>query len=297
MTVLTLATRKSQLALAQARAWCSSLRDAHPGLQINELHVVTTGDRVADRPLQEIGGKGLFLKEIEEALLEGRAHLAVHSIKDVPASLAPGLLLAAIPRREDPRDALVSRSGASLLDLPPGARVGTSSLRRSSLLRRVRPDLLYIPLRGNVDTRLRKVREGEVDAAVLALAGLRRLGLAGEVTQILDPEVCLPAAGQGALGIECRAEDHEVRALLRVTNDLETAVAVACERGVLLAAEGSCQLPIAAFARREGSKLRLRAMVADPDGSRMRFADEQSPWLADEDEARRFGAEVGARLR
>jgi hydroxymethylbilane synthase len=297
MTALTLATRKSQLALAQARAWCSSLRGAHPGLQVDELHVVTTGDRVTDRPLQEIGGKGLFLKEIEEALLEGRAHLAVHSIKDVPASLAPGLVLAAIPRREDPRDALVSRSGASLLDLPPGARVGTSSLRRSSLLRRVRPDLLYIPIRGNVDTRLRKVREGEVDAAILALAGLRRLGLAGEVTQILDPEICLPAAGQGALGIECRAEDHEVRALLRATHDPETAVAVACERGVLLAAEGSCQLPIAAFARREGSELRLRAMVADPDGSRMRFADERSPWPADEDEAQRIGSEVGGRLR
>jgi hydroxymethylbilane synthase len=297
MTALTLATRKSQLALAQARAWCAALKAAHPGLQVDELHVVTTGDRVTDRPLQEIGGKGLFLKEIEEALLEGRAHFAVHSIKDVPAALAPGLVLAAVPSREDPRDALVSRSGASLLDLPPGARVGTSSLRRSTLLRLVRPDLLYIPLRGNVDTRLRKVREGEVDAAVLALAGLRRLGLAGEVTQILDPEVCLPAAGQGALGIEGRAEDEEVRALLRVTHDPETAVAVACERGVLLAAEGSCQLPIAAFAQREGSELRLRAMVANPDGSRMRFADERVTWPTDEDEAHRIGVEVGLRLR
>jgi hydroxymethylbilane synthase len=297
MTTLTLATRKSQLALAQARAWCATLLAAHPGLQVDELHVVTTGDRITDRPLQEIGGKGLFLKEIEEALLEGRAHFAVHSIKDVPAELAPGLILAAIPRREDPRDALVSRSGAPLLDLPPGARVGTSSLRRATLLRRVRPDLLYVPLRGNVDTRLRKVREGEIDAAILAAAGLRRLGIADQITQLLDPELSLPAVGQGALGIECRAGDPGVENILRVTHDLETAIAVACERGVLLAAEGSCQLPIAAYAEREGEALRLRAMVADPDGSRARFADEKSPWPAGEDEAQRLGLEVGRRLR
>ncbi|MCU0656475.1 MAG: hydroxymethylbilane synthase [Polyangiaceae bacterium] len=297
MTKLTLATRKSQLALAQARAWCATLRAAHPGLEVDELHVVTTGDRITDRPLQEIGGKGLFLKEIEEALLAGEAHFAVHSIKDVPASLAPGLLLAAIPPREDPRDALVSRTGASLLDLPTGARVGTSSLRRATLLRRIRPDLLYTPLRGNVDTRLRKVREGDVDAAILALAGLKRLGLADQVTQILDPAESLPAVGQGALGIECRDGDTEVQALLRATHHPETAVAVACERGVLLAAEGSCQLPIAAYAERAGAQLRLRAMVADPDGSRPRFADEWHLWPTSEHEAQLLGLDLGRRLR
>lgn len=294
---LTLATRKSQLALAQARAWCATLCAAHRDLEVEELHVVTTGDRITDRPLQEIGGKGLFLKEIEEALLDHRAHFAVHSIKDVPAELAPGLTLAAIPRREDPRDALISTSGVSLRELPQGARVGTSSLRRITLLRRVRPDLNYVPLRGNVDTRLRKVREGEVDAAILAMAGLKRLDLADQVTQILDPELSLPAVGQGALGIECRSEDDEVRTLLRATHDPETAIAVACERGVLLAAEGSCQLPIAAFAEHVGDRLRLRAMVADPDGSHARFWDETYPWPTEESEALRLGSDAGGHLR
>lgn len=297
MMKLTLATRKSQLALAQARAWYATLCAAHPGLEIEELHVVTTGDRITDRPLQDIGGKGLFLKEIEEALLAHQAHFAVHSIKDVPAELAPGLTLAAIPPREDPRDALVSMSGASLQELPPGARVGTSSLRRATLLRRVRPDLLYVPLRGNVDTRLRKVREGEVDAAILAMAGLRRLCLTAQVTQIIEPDVSLPAVGQGALGIECRAGDEEVSALLRATHDPETATAVACERGVLLAAEGSCQLPIAAFAERAEGRLRLRAMLANPDGSNARFSDETYSWPTSEQEALQLGLDTGKRLR
>lgn len=297
MTPLTLATRKSQLALAQARAWCATLRAAHPHLVIDELHVVTTGDRITDRPLQDVGGKGLFLKEIEEALLAHRAHFAVHSIKDVPAELAPGLTLAAIPPREDARDALVSRTGELFEQLPPGARVGTSSLRRIALLRRLRPDLLYVPLRGNVDTRLRKVREGEVDAAILALAGLRRLGLDAQATQILDPRLSLPAVGQGALGIECRAEDHELIELLRATHHPPTALAVACERGVMLAAEGSCQIPIAAHARIVGDRMILRAMLADPDGQNPRFEEREAPCPDTEPHAHQLGLEVGQLLR
>ena len=294
---LILATRKSLLALAQARAWYATLIAAHPGLEIEELHVVTTGDRITDRPLQEVGGKGLFLKEIEEALVAGRAQLAVHSIKDVPAELAPGLVLAAIPPREDPRDALVTRSGVPLAGLPAGARVGTSSLRRAALLRLLRPDLVYVPLRGNVDTRLRKVAEGEVDAAVLALAGLRRLGLADRATEVLSVEQSLPAVGQGALGIEARADDPATIELLRATHHLDTAIAVGCERGVMLAADGSCQVPIAAYARRDGERLVLRAMLADPDGSRPRFLDQTAAWPTDERAAHDLGHEVGRRLR
>ncbi len=294
---LTLATRKSLLALTQARAWYATLVAAHPGLTIEELHVVTTGDRITDRPLQEVGGKGLFLKEIEEALMDGRAELAVHSIKDVPAELAPGLVLGAIPVREDPRDALVSRSGATLAELPPGSRVGTSSLRRATLLRLARPDLLYVPLRGNVDTRLRKVADGEMDAAILAYAGLRRLGLADRVTEVLSPDLSLPAVGQGALGIEVRADDRTTQDLVRATHDPDTATAVACERGVMLAAEGSCQVPIAAYARRDGDRLVLRAMLADPDGSRPRFVDRVAPWPTTEREAHTLGLDAGNELR
>jgi hydroxymethylbilane synthase len=295
---LVLATRKSQLALAQARAWVRTLCLAHPALAIDELHVVTTGDRITDRPLQAIGGKGLFLKEIEEALIVRRADLAVHSVKDVPAELAPGLVLAAIPPREDPRDVLVSRSGGPLASLSPGARVGTSSLRRSVMLRRLRPDLRYEPVRGNVDTRLRKVGEGEFDAIVLAYAGLRRLGLGERASEIFDAASCIPAAGQGALGIECRADDDATAALLRATHDPETAIAVACERGALTAVEGSCQVPVAAHASRgPGGALLVRAMLAREDGSDARFLEETFAWPATEAAARALGEELGGRLR
>jgi hydroxymethylbilane synthase len=293
---LILATRRSQLALAQARAWLSTLVAAHPGLQVDELHVVTTGDRITDRPLQQIGGKGLFLKEIEEALVAGEADFAVHSVKDVPSELAPGLVLAAIPVREDPRDAFVSRSGQRFRELPAGATVGTSSLRRSSLLRAARPDLRYVPVRGNVDTRLRKVQDGEFDAVVLASAGLRRLGLGDRVTELFDTDLSLPAVGQGALGIECRAGDHALIELLRATHHEETARAVACERAVLRAVDGSCQVPIAAYAVREGEQIWLRAMLAREDGSDPRHTSERAPWPTTDDEARTLGARVGARL-
>lgn len=298
---LVLATRKSMLALAQARAWCQTLlaanAAAHPGLEVVEKHVVTTGDRVTDRPLYEVGGKGVFLKEIEEALAAREADFAVHSIKDVPAELAPGLVLAAVPPREDARDALVSRSGQTLAELPAGARVGTSSLRRVTLLRAARPDLVFVPLRGNVDTRLRKVDEGELDAAVLASAGLRRLGRAERITELLDPAVCLPAIGQGALGIECRAGDDATFAVLRRTHHEETARAVYVERGVMRAVEGSCQVPVAAYARRDGADMVVRAMLASEDGSAMRFADDRFAWPGDDDEATRRGLELGRRLK
>lgn len=298
MSRLVLATRKSQLALAQARAWASTLVAAHPGLSIEELWVVTTGDRITDRPLQAIGGKGLFLKEIEEALVERRADFAVHSIKDVPAELAPGLVLAAIPKREDPRDALVGRDGMKLSELPAGAKVGTSSLRRRVMLEAMRPDLSYVPVRGNVDTRLRKVDEGELDAVVLAYAGLRRLGLGGRATELFEVDASIPAAGQGALGIECRAEDAQTAAMLRATHDLETAIAVACERGVMLAVEGSCQIPVAAFARRdEQGAMRVRAMLAREDGTGARYLTETVPWPADELTARAIGEQLGRRLK
>ncbi len=294
---LTLATRRSALALAQARAWAETLVRMHPGLTLEERHITTSGDRVQDRPLYEIGGKGLFLKEIEEALLAREADLAVHSVKDVPAELAPGLVLAAVPPREDPRDAWVSRSGASFDELPSGSKVGTSSLRRVTLLRAARPDLVFVPLRGNVDTRLRKVSDGEIDAIVLAMAGLVRLGRAAEATHTLDPAVSLPAVGQGALGIECRAADDALLTLLRVTHDPETGLAVSVERGVMAAVGGSCRTPVAAYVVRDADgRAHLRAMLADEDGSNARFVEERASWPSTDADARAWGLELGARL-
>src|SRR5262245_41004327 len=211
---LTYATRRSALALAQCRAFIARLRAAHPDLELVEEQVVTTGDKIQDRPLSEVGGKGLFVKEIEEALLSRRADLAVHSIKDVPGELPAGLGIVCIPLREDPRDVLVSPKYGALERLPRGATVGTSSLRRAVSLRAARPDLTIVPMRGNVDTRLRKVDSGECDAIVLARAGLVRLGLEGRATEILPVEVSLPAIGQGALGIEHRTDDDSTRAVL-----------------------------------------------------------------------------------
>ena len=294
---LVYATRRSPLALAQCRAFCAALRGKRPDLELVEEQVVTSGDRIQDRPLSEVGGKGLFGKEIEEALLERRADYAVHSIKDVPGVIPPGLALVCIPLREDPRDVLVAPKHLTLAALPPGARVGTSSLRRSVALKRARPDLVLVPVRGNVDTRLRKVDGGEYDAIVLARAGLVRLGLEGRATDVLSPEVSLPAVGQGALGIECREDDAATRDVLATMHDPTTAVCVAAERGVLIALEGDCKTPIAAFAQRDAAQLRLRAFIADPDGSRLRDADRTFAWPASEDEAHRIGLEIGAALR
>ena len=259
--------------------------------------MVTSGDRIQDRPLAEIGGKGLFVKEIEEALLDGRADFAVHSIKDVPAVLPAGLRLVCIPAREDPRDVLVAPRHGVLAALPPGARVGTSSLRRAVALRAHRDDLVTVPLRGNVDTRLRKVDAGEVDAIVVARAGLVRLGLEGRATEVLSADASLPAVGQGALGIECREGDGEVAVLLARLNDPVTSLCVAAERGVLLALGGDCKTPMAAHAEREESgMLRLRAFVAEGDGAHLRRGERREPFPVDDEEAAALGRELGKSL-
>ncbi len=294
---LVYATRKSALALAQCRAFVASVRAANPGLEVEEKQITTSGDRIQDRPLAEVGGKGLFVKEIEEALLDGSADFAVHSIKDVPAVLPNGLHIACIPKREDPRDVLVSPKYGTLDALPQGATVGTSSLRRAVSLRAVRPDLKIVPLRGNVDTRLRKVDAGEADAIVLARAGLVRLGLEKRATSILEPDVSLPAVGQGALGIEARIGDDRVSGVLAKLHDPETATCVAAERGVMAALEGDCKTPLAAHARKIGGELDLAAFIAEPDGTRMRRAQQRIAWPASERDAEAFGRNVGLRLK
>jgi len=293
---VTVATRKSALALAQSRAWMAELREK-TRIETRELLVVTTGDKIQDRPLNEIGGKGLFLKEIEEALLAGEADIAVHSLKDVPAELAPGLHIGCVPLREDARDAIKTRTGCSFKDLPTGARVGTSSLRRTIQLRAVRPDLEYVPLRGNIDTRLRRCEEGVIDAVVLAYAGLRRLGRADAITELLSPDVCLPAVGQGALGIEIRANDEGIASLVAELEDADTAILTASERGVLVAVDGSCQVPVAAYAERIGTELRLRALLANPDGSDLRREELRCAWPETLQRAQDVGTTVGRALR
>src|SRR5512133_988432 len=292
---LVVATRKSQLALTQTRAFIAHLRLAHPSLDVTELHVTTSGDVIQDRSLAEIGGKGLFVKEIELALLERRADLAVHSMKDVPAELASGCCIAAIPAREDARDVVISRDGRSIEQLPKGARVGTSSLRRQVQLAEARSDFEFFPLRGNVDTRIRRCKEGVVDAILLAAAGLARLGWLDRVSQFLPVDECLPAAGQGALGIECRSEDSAARELLRVLHDSEAATRVAAERGVQRAIGGGCQVPMAAYAERNAENLRVRALLANDSGGLWR-SERSILWPADEAVAARLGEEMGREL-
>ena len=297
MQRLVYATRRSQLALAQSRAFVASIARLEPLLAIEELTVTTTGDRIQDRPLSEVGGKGLFVKEIEQSLLDGQADLAVHSSKDIPGELMPGLWLSCFPEREDARDVLVSRSGARLAELPSGARIGTTSLRRSVQLKAVRPDLTIVPIRGNVDTRLKKCADGVVDAIVLARAGLVRLGLADRATEVLDVKVSLPAVGQGALAVEQRAGDERVARLLARVTHAETALAVAAERGVMVAVEGDCQTPVAAYAVRSGGELYLRGLLAEFDGLRLRRAERCAAWPASEAEAQALGRDLGAELK
>jgi hydroxymethylbilane synthase len=297
MRPLVYATRRSALALAQSRAFVSRLQVAVPGLTVTELQVVTSGDRIQDRALSEVGGKGLFVKEIEDALLERRADFAIHSMKDVPASLPPGLLLGCVPAREDARDVLVAPRHGTLDALPPGARVGTSSLRRAVSLRARRADLQVISLRGNVDTRLRKVEEGECDGIVLARAGLVRLGLETRATQVLPIEASLPAPGQGALAVECREADAEVRAVVAVLHDPAAALCVAAERGVLFALGGDCKTPLGAHAEMRDDSLRLRAFVAHPDGTGYRSGERSAARPATEAEARALGLELGRSLQ
>ncbi len=275
MKTLRIATRKSQLALWQANWVKGRLEALHPGLRVELLRVVTKGDKILDVPLAQVGGKGLFVKEIEDALLDGRADLAVHSMKDVPTELPPGLHLPVVCEREDPRDAWFCPSGAGLDDLPAGARVGTSSLRRQAQLRARRPDLVFESLRGNVDTRLRKLAEGRYDAIVLAAAGVKRLGLADRITALLDADVVLPAIAQGAVGIECRADDPDTNALVAPLRHEPTWTTVSAERAFLAALEGGCQVPIAAYAELAGGALRLRGLVGSIDGATLLRAERQ----------------------
>lgn len=293
---LVLATRRSPLALVQARAFARDLVSRHPGLVVDELHVVTTGDKITDVPLNNMGGKGLFTKEIEEALDRKDADFAVHSFKDVPAQLAERFAIACVPRREDARDVLVTKSGAKLVDLPAGARVGTSSLRRAIQLALARPDLLMVPLRGNVDTRLGKLDRGEIDAIVLARAGLVRLGLAERATETIDASTVIPAPGQGALAIECRAGDTVTQSILAALSDHETEIAVACERGVMAEVGGNCNVPFGAYAWRNSEALELRAVLASIDGSSIRRATRTVPWPKTPDQAAEVGREAGKTL-
>jgi hydroxymethylbilane synthase len=290
------ATRKSALALAQSRAFIARLAALHPSVRFEELLVTTTGDVVQDRALSEIGGKGLFVKEIEEALLDGRADLAIHSLKDVPPALLPSLSIECIPEREDPRDVLVSKSGLPLAQLAPGSRVGTGSLRRRVQLLAFRSDLEVVAIRGNVDTRLRKAESGELDAVVLARAGLNRLGWGARATENIAPEVMLPAVGQGALGIEQRADDREMSDLLAPLSHLDTKILVAAERGVMLAINGNCTTPVAAFGLRQGEALFLRAFLAEPDGSRPRSVQTTVPFPATPEAAAKIGQALGTDL-
>jgi hydroxymethylbilane synthase len=266
---LRIATRKSQLALWQAEHVAALLRGAHPGLEVELVPMVTQGDRIQDRTLAAIGGKGLFIKELEVALEQQRADIAVHSMKDLPGDLSQGLAIAAVLERADARDALLTASAGGLDDLPRGARVGTSSLRRQAQLLAVRPDLNVETLRGNVDTRLRRLDAGDMDAIVLACAGLMRLGLESRITARLDPKICLPAVAQGVIGIECRGSDSRTLRLVTVLNHPLTRIAVDAERAFAHRLGGSCQSPIAAHARLEGQRLRLDGLVAEPDGSRL----------------------------
>jgi len=266
---LRIATRKSPLALWQAEYVRDRLQEAHPGLRVELVRMTTQGDKVLDSPLAKIGGKGLFVKELEEGLLSGRADLAVHSMKDVPVELPDGLHLPVICEREDPRDAFVSRRFASLDELPQGARVGTSSLRRQCQIKARRPDLEILNLRGNVNTRLAKLDAGDFDAVILAAAGLLRLGFAGRITTYLDTAVSLPAMGQGAVGIECRRDDPEVNELIAVLDHTTTHILVSAERAMNHRLEGGCQVPIAGHAVLENGALFLRGLVGYPDGSQV----------------------------
>jgi hydroxymethylbilane synthase len=285
---LRIATRKSQLALWQAEHVAALLRAAHPGLGVELVPIVTQGDRIQDRTLAAIGGKGLFIKELEVALEEQRADIAVHSMKDLPGDLPQGLTIAAVLERADARDALLTASAGGLGELPRGARVGTSSLRRQAQLLAARPDLKVETLRGNVDTRLRRLDAGDTDAIVLACAGLIRLGLESRITARLDPKICLPAVAQGVIGIECRGADSRTLDLVTVLNHRDTRIAMDAERAFAHRLGGSCQSPIAAHARLEGQHLRLEGLVAEPDGSRL-LRDTMSGGIDDP-------AALGARL-
>lgn len=292
-------TRASRLALTQTQSVVDRLRQRYPDLTITLVPITTRGDRDHQTPFERLGESGLFVKELQRALLGGAIDLAVHSLKDLPVAPQPGLEIAAVPLREDARDALVSATGQGLFALPAGARVGTSSPRRSAQVRAARPDLQILPLRGNLDTRLRRLEAGEYDAIIVAAAGLHRLGWADRITEYLPFEVCLPAVGQGALAVEARAGDPAA-ILARTLTDPLVEAAVRAERALLAALGGGCHLPIAAYATPEGDTLYLRALIAQPDGRALVRAEGHGPRTAPETlgqtVARRLLASGGADL-
>jgi len=275
--ILRIATRKSPLALWQAHYVSNMLQHHHPELKVELVTMTTQGDKILDTPLAKVGGKGLFVKELETGMLEGRADIAVHSMKDVPVEFPTGLHLAVICEREDPRDAFVSNTFSSLDDLPEGARLGTSSLRRQSQIAAIRPDLKIIDLRGNVNTRLKKLDEGEYDAIILAAAGLKRLEFEDRITQFIGTDVCLPAIGQGAVGIECRSDDTRVHNLIAPLNDNKTQIRVLAERAMNQRLQGGCQVPIAGYAEFEHGLIMLRGLVGQVDGQKIIRGDIAGP--------------------
>ena len=269
MKTLRIATRKSPLAVWQAEHVARKLAELHPGIHIELKLMVTRGDKILDSPLSKVGGKGLFVKELEQGIMDGKADIAVHSMKDVPMEFPEGLHLAVIMEREDPRDAFVSNKYTDLEALPKGAHVGTSSLRRSTQLRERFPHLEILDLRGNVNTRLKKLDDGNYDAIILAAAGLKRLGFDERITTVLSPEESLPAMGQGAIGIECRQGDSDIEALIGPLNHTETALCVSAERAMNNRLNGGCQVPIAGYAELHEGRLNLRGLVGSPDGKRV----------------------------
>ena len=291
-TRIRIATRESRLALWQAEHVAARLREAHPDLEVELVPMTTQGDQILDRALALVGGKGLFIKELEQAIFAGRADIAVHSMKDVPAELPEGMVLAAMLERADPRDAFVSRTHESFAALPAGAVVGTSSQRRQCQLRHARPDIETRTLRGNVETRLRKLAEGEYDAIILAAAGLQRLGLEEHVTAYIDTNLSVPAVGQGIVGIECRGDDELAREFCSVLHHRTAGLCIAAERAFAGRLEGSCQSPIAGYAVLDGTTLRLEGLVGSPDGSRVYRDRIEGP----ASEAERLGTELAERL-
>ncbi|MGR9115450.1 MAG: hydroxymethylbilane synthase [Gammaproteobacteria bacterium] len=294
MTVekIRIATRKSPLALWQAEHVAERLRKAFPGLQTELVKMTTKGDKILDAPLAKVGGKGLFVKELEQGMLEGSADIAVHSMKDVPVEFPEGLHLSAILTREDPTDAFVSNRYNSLNDLPRDARIGTSSLRRQCQIKEKFPEAEILSLRGNVNTRLAKLDAGEYDAIILASAGLIRLGMGHRITTRLDPSESLPAIGQGAIGIECRSDDLEVNSLVKALHHRETSICVLAERAMNARLNGGCQVPIAGFAELHQGRLHLRGLVGNPDGSVL-YRAEQS---GSEEQAEAIGRSIAESL-
>lgn len=289
---LIIGTRQSLLALWQSNHIASLLRKQYPDCQVSLKKIVTKGDRILDVPLAQIGGKGLFTKEIETELLDGTVDLAVHSLKDMPTVLPEGLCLTAITTRANVGDAFVSNKYASFSELPQGAVLGTSSLRRKAQLLAVRPDLKIVDLRGNVDTRLRKLDEGQMDAIILAAAGLERLGHADRIREIIPTTVCLPAVGQGALAIECRSDNKEVREMLAFLNDLPTKQATDAERAFLGLIEGGCQVPIGVHAEVENDNVKIEAVIASLDGSKVLRNNITGPAVNAADLGRKLGQQM-----